>query len=265
MDIVVVRGGGDLASGVIHKLFKSGYKVVVLEVEEPLSIRRTVSFSQAIYDGEIIIEGVKGVRADSLDEIIRMLKKDCVPVYSDREGHIIEELKPIAVVDAIIAKENLGTNIDMAAITIAIGPGFEAGVDVDLVIESKRGHYLGRVIYEGRAAKNTGIPGDTMGYKEERVIRAPCDGIVKPLYKIGDRMEIGDTICYIGDSPVEAKISGTLRGMIMDGLFVHKGLKIGDIDPRGIDDYVFTISDKARSIAGGVLEGILSLKVERGI
>ncbi len=164
-----------------------------------------------------------------------------------------------------MAKKNLGTYIDMAPITIGIGPGFEAGVDVDLVIESNRGHYLGRVVFEGRAAEDTKIPGEIMGYTEERIIRSPSKGIISSFFNIGDTVKAGDIVCRIGCIDIAARISGVLRGMIRDGLFVSEGLKIGDIDPRGIRDYAFTISDKARAIAGGVLEGIQYLRKERGI
>jgi xanthine dehydrogenase accessory factor len=265
MDIVIIRGGGDLASGVAYRLFMAGFKVVILEIEKPSSIRRAVSFSEAVYEGEVNIEGVRGILAKDLNDIKEILKSRHIPIYVDKKGDIIRELKPLAVVDAIIAKVNLGTNRNMAPITIGIGPGFEAGVDVDLVIESNRGHNLGKVIQEGKAAENTGIPGSTMGYTEERVIRAKANGIVKNFFKIGDRVEKGDIICQVGNIEVEAKISGILRGMIKEGLFAHEGLKIGDIDPRGIREYAFTISDKARAIGGGVLEGILYLKNERGI
>lgn len=260
---VIVRGGGDIASGVIHRLFMSGFKVIVLEVEKPLSIRRTVSFSQAIYDGEVLVEGVTGGRAKNLEEIERIIRNNQVAIISDKNGDIINEIKPMAVIDAILAKKNLGTNKDMAPVTIGIGPGFNAGEDVDLVIESNRGHYLGRVIHKGRAIKDTSVPGNVMGYDTERVIRATSDGVVEALYEIGDRVEKGDVVCKVGDDLIKTEISGILRGMIMDGISVKEGLKIGDVDPRGIKDHAFTISDKARAIGGGVLEGILFLENKR--
>ncbi|WP_035142897.1 selenium-dependent molybdenum cofactor biosynthesis protein YqeB [Schnuerera ultunensis] len=257
--MVVIRGGGDLASGIAHRLFMAGFKVVILEIEKPLAIRRTVSFSHAVYNEEITIEGVKGILAKDLQDIRKILKEGHIPVYLDGMGQIIKELKPLVVVDAILAKSNLGTTIELAPITIGVGPGFEAGVDVDLVVETKRGHYLGQVLYEGKPAPNSGIPGEVMGYREERVLRAPCDGVVKAFYNIGDKVEAGDIICQVGEKNVVAQISGVLRGIIKEGLFVNKGLKIGDIDPRNVIDHAFTISDKARAIGGGVLEGILHL------
>lgn len=265
MDTIVIRGGGDLATGIAYRLFKSGYKVIIIEIEKPLAIRRTVSFSEAVYIGEITIEGVKGVLSRSMEDIRKAFNENNIPVYIDERGDIIRDIKPLAVVDAIVAKKNLGTYIDMAPITIGIGPGFEAGVDVDLVIESNRGHYLGRVVFEGRAADDTKIPGEIMGYTEERIIRSPSKGIISSFFNIGDTVKAGDIVCRIGCIDIAARISGVLRGMIKDGLFVSEGLKIGDIDPRGIRDYAFTISDKARAIAGGVLEGIQYLRKERGI
>ncbi len=260
MELIAIRGGGDLASGVAHKLFMSGFKVVILEIEKPSSIRRTVCFSEAIYRGEIIIEGVKGVLAVDKEEINKILEQGQIPVYIDDKADIIKELKPLAVVDAILAKKNLGTKRKMAPITIGVGPGFEAGIDVDMVIESNRGHYLGKIIYEGKAEENTGIPGNIIGYTEERVLRSPCEGRIKNFYNIGDRVRKGDVICQVGEENVLAQIDGVLRGMIKEGFLVYKGLKIGDVDPRAIVDHAFTISDKARTIAGGVLEAVLYKK-----
>lgn len=265
METVIIRGGGDIATGIAHRLFKAGFKVVILDIEKPLAIRRTVSFCQAIYSGEIEIEEVKGVLSKNINEVYENLEKGNIPVYIDEKGEIIGELKPFAVVDSILAKKNLGTNREMAPITIGIGPGFEAGNDVDLVVETSRGHFLGRVIYEGTAIKNTGIPGSIMGYTEERVIRAMGDGIIENYFKIGDKIEKGEIICKTGEVEVEAKINGVIRGLLKDGLYVKKGLKIGDIDPRGLEEYAWTISEKARAVGGGVLEGIMYLSKERSI
>lgn len=264
MEVVVIRGGGDLATGIGYRLFKSGFKVVILDIKEPTSIRRKVSFSEAIYDGEIVVEGVKAVLASNLNDIYKIMDKGFIPVYVDKKGSIIKDIKPLAVVDSIIAKINLGTTKDLAPITIGVGPGFESGVDVDLVVESNRGHSLGKVIYKGKAEDDTGIPGDIMGLKEERIIRSSADGIIKNFYNIGDRVEVGDLICEVEGKVVEAKISGILRGMIKEGVCVKKDMKIGDIDPRGIKEYAYTISDKGRAIAGGVLEAIMYLRKERG-
>lgn len=263
MSLVVVRGGGDIASGVIHRLFMCGYKVVVLEVEKPTAIRRTVSFCEAIYRKNIVIEGVNGVFVEDLNGVNKALNLSCIPVIIDAEGEIINDLKPLAVVDAIIAKKNLGTNRKMALITIGIGPGFHAGKDVDIVIESQRGHSLGKVLYNGTAAENTNLPGTINGYNEERVLRSPCDGIVQPFFSIGDYITKEDVICMVGGEEVVARISGILRGMIKEAMQVYKGMKIGDIDPRGVREYAFSISDKARAIGGGVLEGLLHFEKKR--
>lgn len=260
MDLVIVRGAGDIASGIIHRLSRAGFKVLALEIDKPLSIRRKVSFSEAIYKGEVEVEGVKGVWIKDLGQLWGTIYKGYIPIYIDPKGEAIENLKPMAVVDSILAKKNLGTHRNMAPITIGVGPGFEAGVDVDLVIETKRGHNLGRVIEKGRAIEDTGVPAKVLGLGEERVIRAVSDGVFKSRYKIGDRVKKGDIIGHIGQEEVVAKISGVIRGLLKSGLPVREGLKIGDIDPRDRVDYAFTISDKARAIGGGVLEGILYLK-----
>lgn len=260
LDLIVVRGGGDIATGIAHRLYRVGFHIVILEVEKPLSIRRKVSFSEAIYEGEALVEGVKAVHVKDIGAVEAEIKQGNIPVLIDELGHSIKELKPMAVVDAILAKKNLGTTKKLAPITIGVGPEFEAGVDVDLVVESMRGHYLGSIIEKGQPQPNTGIPGSIMGYAEDRVIRATNKGIVSNLVEIGDYVEKGTKVCKIEDEYVYARIPGIVRGLIRDGLYVDKGLKIGDIDPRGIKEYAFTISDKARAIAGGVLEGIIYLQ-----
>lgn len=264
MKTVIIRGGGDIATGIGHRLFKSGFKVIILDIEKPLAIRRKVSFCQAMYSGEIVVEGVKGILSKDIDEVYENLEKGFIPVYIDEKAEIIKEIKPLVVVDSILAKKNLGTNRDMASITIGVGPGFESGKDVDLVVETSRGHFLGRVIYEGASIKNTGIPGSIMGYTEERVIRAMGNGIIENYFKIGEKIKKGEIVCKTGDVEVEAKITGVIRGLLKDGLHVKEGLKIGDIDPRGIVEYSSTISEKARAVGGGVLEAIMYLMKERG-
>lgn len=259
MAAVIIRGGGDLATGIAYKLHNAGYKVIILEIDKPLTVRRAVAFSEAVYEKEVVVEGVKGILAKDMEDIYKILGEGSIPVYIDSKGDIIKEIKPLAVIDAIIAKRNLGTNKSMAPITIGIGPGFEAGKDVDLVIESNRGLNLGKIIYYGKAEEDTGIPGEVMGYKEERVLRAPCNGRVEAFYNIGDIIEKDHPICQVGNEKVISPFKGILRGMIKEGLYVKKGLKIGDIDPRCIKDYAFTISDKARIIGNSVLEGILYL------
>lgn len=281
--LVVVRGAGDLATGTIAKLVKSGYAVVALETDAPAAIRRTVAFSEAVYTGKQQVEDVCGVLAQSPQEACEIAENGILAILVDPEGASISQLHPDAVIDAILAKRNLGTNRSMAPFTIALGPGFTAGIDVDVVIETKRGHDLGRLIYEGTAAPNTGIPGMIAGYGAERVIHAPAGGIFHTKAQISDRLEKGAVIAVIepeqtgyaddpkrgkndamceGSVPVYASMNGILRGLIRDGYPVTKDMKIADIDPRAEEqDNCFKISDKARCIAGGVLEALLSAGV----
>lgn len=272
-DLIVVRGAGDLATGTIHRLKKAGFRLLVLEAEHPAAIRRQVALSEAVYAGSARVEDVEAVRMDVdlaekknrkellEQEMERIRKKDGVPVLVDPAGLSIAALRPAVVVDAILAKKNLGTTKEMAPLVIALGPGFTAGEDVDVVIETKRGHNLGRVIRSGSAVPNTGIPGIIGGYGKERVMHAQAEGILRNAASIGDIVEARAVIAEIetekGTVPVEASLSGLLRGLIRDGYPVTKGFKIADIDPRKEElQNCFTISDKARCIAGSVLEVI---------
>lgn len=265
-DIIVVRGGGDIASGAIQKLYRSGFKVLVLETETPSAIRRKVAFCEAVYEKEIEIEGIKARLVVNDEEIQDCWDSDVLPVMIDSRGKVIERLKPLAVVDGILAKQNFGTKRSMAPITIALGPGFSAPEDVDIVIETMRGHNLGRIIEEGRASENTGVPGIIAGFGIERVIYSDYSGVITNIEKIGNVVEKGDVIAVVGDNEIYVSISGVLRGIIRDGYKVKKGLKIADIDPRISEkDNCFTISDKARNIGGAVLESILYLKKKKGI
>lgn len=259
-EIVIVRGGGDIASGVIQKLYRCGFKVLVLEIENPTCIRRAVSFSEALFEDEIEVEGITGVKVSDIEEIEDAWKNNKVPVIVDPKGSYINLLKPKAVVDGILAKKNLGTYINMAPITIALGPGFEAGKDVDVVIETNRGHNLGRLIFNGEAQADTGAPGNIGGYTKERVIYSPCDGVINNVREIGDIVKKEEPLAYVGDYIVRATIDGVLRGIIRNNSKVCKGLKIADIDPRLEErKNCFTISDKARTIGGGVLEALIYL------
>ena len=269
-DLIIVRGGGDLATGTIYKLKRCGFSVLVLETANPAAIRRTVAYSEAVFQGSQTVEGITGFLAESLEQAKVFLQEGKLTVLVDPTGEAIAKMKPLAVVDAILAKKNLGTNRDMAPITIGLGPGFTAGVDVDAVIETKRGHTLGMVLRSGTAAANTGIPGMIGGYGRERVIYCPADGVLRCVRKITDAVSKGETIAVVeteqGIVPVEAALDGIVRGMIRDGYPVFKGFKIADIDPRIEErENCFTISDKARCIAGGVLEAILQLKEERNL
>ncbi|MDO4294787.1 MAG: selenium-dependent molybdenum cofactor biosynthesis protein YqeB [bacterium] len=267
--LVLVRGGGDIASGSIYKLRRAGYPVLVLETKNPSAIRRHVAFSEAVYDGVSEIEGMTCRLVSDLEEAYAVMRAKEVAMMVDETCEVLQELRPWAVVDAILAKRNLGTKRTMADKTIALGPGFEAGVDVDLVIETNRGHHLGRILEKGFAAPNTGIPGVIGGYGKERVLHAPVAGVLKNVRKIGDLVEKDEVLAWIEREnqeayPVVASISGLLRGLIRDGYPVTKGFKIADIDPRR-EEYrnCFTISDKARCIAGGVLEGLLYLEARQ--
>ena len=269
-DLIIVRGGGDLATGTIYKLKKSGFPVLILEAANPSAIRRNVAFCEAVYQGSQTVEDMTCYRAESSEEARQLLEEGKLAVLVDPEGESIPLLKPMAVVDGILAKKNLGTNRNMAPITVALGPGFTAGEDVDAVIETKRGHNLGRVRWSGTAAPNTGIPGMIGGYGRERVIHCPAKGILRNVKKITDTVSKGEVIAVVetedGVVPVEATMDGILRGLIRDGYPVKPGFKMADIDPRA-DEYnnCFTISDKARCIAGGVLEAILQRKGELGL
>ena len=248
-----------MATAVIHRLWRAGFRVLALEAEHPAAIRRQVAISEAVYEGRACVEGMTAVRIDSLDDVPSVLEAGHVPLLVDPAGGSIPVLKPDVVVDAIIAKRNLGTHMDMAPLTVALGPGFEAGKDVHAVIETMRGHRLGRIITQGCAAPNTGVPGMIGGYAAERVIHAPCAGILRNRHAIADFVQKGEIIAEIetdeGYAEVEASITGLIRGLIRDGFPVTKGFKIADIDPRR-EEYAncFTISDKARCIAGSVLE-----------
>ena len=267
-DLVIVRGGGDIATGTIYKLYRCGFKVLILEVENPSAIRRNVAFSEAVYEGKQTVEGIICYLAKDIDEAVTMLEEGKLTMLVDSKGKSIQKLRPLAVVDAIIAKKNLGTNKEMADIVIGLGPGFMAGEDVHAVIETMRGHSLGRVIYEGCAIANTGIPAVVGGVGKERVIKSPAKGILRNRKRIADIVKKGEVIAVIEtdnvsrkETPVIASIDGILRGMIRDGYPVTEGFKIADIDPRMEElENCFTISDKARCIAGGVLEAILYLK-----
>ncbi|KYO66817.1 selenium-dependent molybdenum cofactor biosynthesis protein YqeB [Thermovenabulum gondwanense] len=254
---ILIRGAGDIASGIAYRLFISGFKVIMTETEHPTSIRRKVCFSEAIYDGEKEIEGVKAIFSKDPEMALLAAEEGKIPVLIDPELKYLTYIKPLALVDAIVAKKNLGTKMEMADIVIGVGPGFEAGKDCHAVIETKRGHNLGKVIYCGSAEDNTGVPGEIMGYAQERVLYAPASGKIKVLKDIGSLVKTGEIVAVIGNVEVKARINGVLRGVIRDGFEVYEGLKIGDVDPTGIVENCYTISDKARAVGGGVLEAIL--------
>lgn len=275
--LVVVRGGGDLGTGVAHRLARAGYDVVVLEVSAPTAVRRRAAFCEAVRGGSTTVEGVEArlvgpaepgalgqTTGGSAEQGSAAERRRSVPVVVDPAGETLAILRPAAVVDARMAKRNLGTARDDAPVTIGLGPGFVAGRDVDLVIETKRGHTLGRVIGEGTASADTGVPGVVAGVASERVLRAPVEGTFESRRAIGDLVVGGEVVGSVAGEPVGARIAGLIRGLIADGTTVRRGTKVGDIDPRGAEIDPASISDRARAIGGAVLEALLSKGVLPG-
>ena len=269
-DIVLIRGGGDLASGVALRLHRSGMQVVITELDQPLVIRRLVSFAEAIYQGETHVEGVTARRADGISDIQRAWDERVIPVLVDPECRIINQLdterppRLISVlVDARMTKRSPGLGIDSAPLVVGLGPGFNAGVNCHAVIETNRGHFLGRVIWNDSASANTGVPGGFRSEYQDRVLRSPTDGFFQPVREICDRLNPGDKIAEVDGQTVYAPFKGVLRGILYPGLFVQQGFKIGDIDPRDDPRYCSSVSDKSLAVAGGVLEAILAEKYQR--
>jgi xanthine dehydrogenase accessory factor len=256
--IVLVRGAGEMASGVAHRLHQSHFKICMTEISHPLAVRREVTFSEAIYEGKKEVEGIRAKLISNPEEIELAWKGSEIPILVDPDGKRTRSfLKPDVLVDAIMAKKNLGTHIGDAPLVIGLGPGFTAGKDVHIVLETNRGHNLGKIILNGSAEPDTGIPGEIGGYTIERLLRTMKKGIFHPQKSIGERVNKGSVVAVADDFPVIAKISGVVRGLLREGVEVKKGMKVGDIDPRGKRELCFTISDKARAIAGGALEAIL--------
>lgn len=256
---VVIRGAGDIATGIALRLYRAGLQVMMTDLERPTAIRRTVCFSQVIIHGEMQIEGVWARRAETPEEAEKIIAADEIAVIPDPEGESIAVLRPEVLVDAILAKKNLGTTMQDAPVVIGVGPGFTAGVDCHAVVETMRGHYMGRVIYKGSAIPNTAIPGLIGGFAGERVLRAPADGIFHQILEIGAVVKEGDVAGTVDGQPMVCTISGVLRGILPEGTPVFKGMKSGDVDPRDVLDHCYTASDKATAVGGGVLEAILSL------
>lgn len=255
--LILIRGAGDLASGIALRLHHAKLQVVMTDLPRPTAIRRTVCFSQAILFGTMTVEDVTAEFAETPARALVLLKEGKIPVLADPEARCISALHPDAVVDAIIAKRNLGTKITDAACVIGVGPGFTAGVDCHAAIETMRGHTLGRVITDGSPLPNTNIPGLIGGFAGERVLRAPADGVFRQRLEIGAMVKQNEIAGYVGDEPMRCQIDGVLRGLLADGTPVRKGMKAGDVDPRGEISYCSLVSDKALSIGGGVLEAIL--------
>lgn len=255
---ILVKSAGEMASAIAWRLYMANMRrICMLDLDDPLCVRRQVSFCTALESGVVVVEGVRAVAARGWDEIEAAWKTQTIPVVRITDWERIDCLAPDIVVDAILAKRNLGTSKNEASLVIALGPGFTAGADCHLVIETNRGHDLGRIIASGSAAPNTGIPGDIAGHTDERVLRAPAAGTFHSQRAIGDMVRRSDIVGHVAGHPVPARLDGMLRGLIRSGTAVTTGLKLGDIDPRGKREHCDTISDKARAIAGAVLEGVM--------
>jgi xanthine dehydrogenase accessory factor len=257
---VVVKGGGDLGTGVGWRLHRCGLRVLVTETVQPTVIRRAVAFASAVYKGVVTVDGVTACVVRSDEQIVDAWSDGDVPVLIDPQATVLQRLRPDAVVDAIMAKRNVGTRITDAPIVVALGPGFTAGIDCHAVVETNRGHNLGRVILEGRAQPNTGVPATLGGAHAWRVLRAPKEGLFRSVRAIGECVAEGDVVAYVDDVPVPARLDGVVRGLLWDGLTARAGMKVGDVDPRGVIAHCFTISDKALAVGGGVVEAILYLR-----
>lgn len=261
--LVAVKGAGDLATGVIHRLKRAGFAVMATELPRPTVLRRTVAFAEAVTSGQMTVEGITACRVDSIADVRMALANGFVPIVVDPDGISLRQMQPRVLVEATLSKHNSGITMNDAPIVIALGPGYEAGKDAHAVIETNRGHNLGRVYLQGSAEPNTGIPGTIGGYASERLLRAPCTGRLYGVRQIGDQVQAGEEVAIVksneGDTPISAAISGILRGLVHDDLVVSTGMKVGDIDPRAVREHCFTISDKSRAIGGGVLEAVLYL------
>ena len=257
--LILIRGAGDLASGIALRLHHAHMKIVMTDLPRPSAIRRTVCFSQAILFGSMRVEDVTARRAESSEDALRITAAGDIAVLADPQAACIAALKPDAVVDAILAKRNLGTRITDAPCVVGVGPGFTAGTDCHAAVETMRGHYLGRVITDGSPLPNTNIPGLIGGFAGERVLRAPADGVFHQLLEIGAQVRAGDVAGEVEGVPMLCHIDGILRGILADGAPVFKGMKAGDVDPRGERKYCDTVSDKALAVGGGVLQAILQI------
>ena len=253
---ILIKGAGDLATGIAARLFRAGHRILMTEIPVPLTVRRTVAFSRAVYEGSALVEETEARFAGTEKEAKEILSRGDIAVKVDPEASCRNWFRPDVIVDAILAKKNLGTRIADAPFVIGVGPGFTAGADCNCVVETKRGHYLGQVIWRGSAIPNTGVPGDVGGYTTERLLRASADGIMEPKVQIGDKVEKGQITALTGSVPVYAQMPGIVRGLLQEGAEVRKGLKIGDIDARAHSSYCYTISDKARAVGGAVLEAV---------
>jgi len=255
--LVVVKGGGDLGTGTVYRLRRVGFPVVVAEQPQPSAIRRRVAFAQAVFDGATSVEGMTARLVQEAEQVAPVLSRGEIPVILNLEGKSLHQLHPAILVDATLCKREPSTRIEDAPFVVGLGPGFVVGVHAHAVVETQRGHYLGRVYRKGSAAPDTGEPGEIAGKSKTRVLRAPASGPFRGCRQIGDRVAEGEIVAHAGETPVRAPFNGVLRGLLADGLAVSPGIKVGDVDPRGVVEHCFTISDKALAVGGGVLEAIL--------
>ncbi len=260
---IVIRGGGDLASGVAMRLYRSGLRVLITELAQPLVVRRTVSFAEAVYEGQMQVEGVTGQRVDNLSQALQAAQQGVIPVLVDAQGEVIDalcrsEAGRLAIVDARMLKRPPERSDVDAAFVVGLGPGFIAGQNCHAVIETQRGHLLGRVIWQGESTSDTGIPESVAGHSSDRVLRAPLDGLLTDHAEIGEHVHPGQVIAEVAGQPIYAPFRGVLRGLLRSGLAVQVGVKIGDVDPRDDPQYCYLISDKSLAVGGGVLEALFS-------
>ena len=256
---VLVWGGGDLASGIALRLYRAKIRVLVVEIDQPLAVRRSVSFAQAVYDGQTSIEGVTGQLIAEPQQMVSSWEESSVPVIVDPELDLLDKFKPVVLVDARMRKKFYPLSLDLADLIIGLGPGFSAGENCHAAIETNRGHFLGRVLWEGSPQVDTGVPGKVQTYRKERVLHAPAGGVVETIVEIGDTVDTGAPILSVGGQVIRSPFPGVVRGLIHDGLPVHEGMKVGDVDPRPDNFRCWFVSEKAMAIGGGVLEAILTL------
>ena len=257
--LIVIRGAGDIATGIALRLWRSGMRTILLDLPHPTAIRRTVCFSQAILYGSWTVEDATAVYAPDAATALALTEEGKISVLADETAACVPQLRPDVLVDAILAKQNLGTSMTDAPVVIGVGPGFTAGVDCHAVVETMRGHDLGRVLHIGSAQPNTGLPGNIGGYRAERVLRAPAEGVFEQKREIGDLVRAGEIVGFVGSVPMICQIGGVLRGILPSGTPVYRGMKSGDVDPRGDISYCYRVSDKALAVGGGVLEACLHL------
>jgi xanthine dehydrogenase accessory factor len=263
--LILIKGAGDLASGVAYRLKRAGFPLIMTELSTPQMVRRAVCYGEAVYIGETTVEGITARRVDTPGEARRLAGTETIPVLVDPGATVVTTIKPRVLIDAIMAKANTGVVIDAAPLVVALGPGFTAGQDCHAVIETNRGHRLGRVIYDGAAESDTRKPGPVKGHLAERVLRAPADGYVAAVTTIGDRVKQGQLVARVAGHEVRAPFDGVLRGLIHPSVAVTTGFKIGDLDPRAVVRHCFTISDKSLAVGGGVLEAVLASEVVRSM